>query len=1145
MAILKGVLESIGEFASVTGSAGGGARALAGLCAAAKAHVASAIAAKEGRTALVIVPDETTAADMAEDMSFFCGGGCEIFPYRDINFFEAQATSRDTEAQRLRVMGMLRRREINAVIATPDAAMSFLVPPDVFDAGGFALYEGREYNLDALCAALASAGYTRTDRVEGAGQFSRRGDLLDFFVPGFEDPVRVEFWGDEIDSISRFDRDSQRRGDRLGSVLVTPAREMPCDEALGKTVSELAAGLTADSPLKYRITEDAGRILDGMSLPWAEKYLTLRYGEHRITEYADFSVFICEYHAVKKRAETFSDRLSEDMKLLAERGMLIPGVRYCQDPEEFMAKTEENAFLLDEFPRTSYPVKLSAYAEIPVLPIGLWKGGVGDLADRISGVKESGSAVILAGTAKAAKNLAGDLTAAGLTAVSGKLPDTPAEKTVYVTAGRLSCGMEYTSAKVTVISFQRPDEKPRRRRGAASGEKISSLTDVSPGDAVVHAVHGVGIYEGIGKMEVQGVVKDYLRIRYSGGDMLYVPVTQMDMVGRYIGNEETVKLSKMGGTDWNRTKARVRSAVKDMAKELIDLYSRRMSKKGYAFSPDGEWQHDFEAHFEYTETEDQLSAAADIKKDMERPVPMDRLLCGDVGFGKTEVALRAAFKCVADGKQCAILVPTTLLAWQHYQSIMHRMEGFPVKVGLLCRFRSKKQQEDTLRDLAAGRLDIAVGTHRLVQKDVRFHDLGLMIIDEEQRFGVAQKEFLKNRYDTVDCLSLSATPIPRTLNMALSGIRDMSCIEEAPAGRQPVQTYVAEYDDGVAAEMIRRELRRGGQVYYLHNNTETIDRAANRIQKLVPEASVAVAHGKMSEAELNRVWEDLLDRKIDVLVCTTIIETGVDVPNVNTLIIENADRMGLSQLHQIRGRVGRSYRTAYAYFTFARGKAVSDIAAKRLDAIREYTEFGSGFKVAMRDLEIRGAGNVLGGEQHGHMDSVGYDMYVKLLSEAVSEEMGKPAAEEKECTVDIPVTAHIPESYISQSQRIEAYRRIAAVRTEEDAADVTDELIDRYGEPPKAVSALIRVALCRSRAKTLGITDIVEKNGMLLFYPSVPSAELVSGLASRFGSSLRVNAGAKPYYGIKYKGDILSAAENFLAVAEEITAGAANREEAR
>ena len=677
--------------------------------------------------------------------------------------------------------------------------------------------------------------------------------------------------------------------------------------------------------------------------------------------------------------------------------------------------------------------------------------------------------------------------------------------TVVVTLGALSAGFELPEANFALITHGRMTEVKRKRvKRDKNSKEISSLSELAPGDYVVHATHGIGLFEGIHKLEMNGVTKDYIKVRYAKNDTLYVPVTQLDLVSKYIGPREdsAVKLSRLGGADWQRQKTKVRKAVKDIAKELIQLYAQRMQQKGFAFPPDGEWQRDFESHFEYDETEDQLRCISEIKDDMEREVPMDRLLCGDVGFGKTEVALRAAFKCVTAGKQCAILVPTTILAWQHYQTILRRMEGFPVDVELLSRFRSPRQQDEILRKVRRGSMDIVVGTHRLVSKDVKFHDLGLVIIDEEQRFGVAQKEKLKQMCSTADVLTLSATPIPRTLNMALSGIRDMSVIEEAPHDRHPVQTYVLEYDTGVIGDAIRRELRRGGQVYYLHNDVASLQSTVARIQQMAPEARIGVGHGKMNEEDLSEVWRQLLDHEIDVLVCTTIIETGVDVPSANTLIIENADRMGL-------------------YLTYTPNKALSEIAQKRLSAIREFTEFGSGFKIAMRDLEIRGAGNILGGEQHGHMEAVGYDMYVKLLNEAVSlmkgEEPTRPV--DQECLVDLQVQAHIPESYIdSLSLRLDVYRRIAEVETQEDAMDVLDELIDRFGEPPASVKGLLDVALLRNTAAGLGVTEVKQQGDSLLVYKEKFDVAEVGPLIKALGGRVLLSAGSKPYISVKMAG---------------------------
>ena len=622
------------------------------------------------------------------------------------------------------------------------------------------------------------------------------------------------------------------------------------------------------------------------------------------------------------------------------------------------------------------------------------------------------------------------------------------------------------------------------------------------------------------KLTADGISKDYIKIKYAGTDVLYVPVTQLDLISRYIGSGDagTVRLNKLGTDTWKKAKTKAKAAAGEMAAQLIELYSKRMRSKGFAFSPDGEKQHIFEDRFSYVETDDQLRCIGEIKRDMQKGMPMERLLCGDVGFGKTEVALRAAFKCVSDGKQCALLVPTTVLAWQHFQTVQKRMEGFDVRVELLSRLRTAKEQKQILKKLADGEIDIIVGTHRLVQKDVEFKDLGLVIIDEEQRFGVNDKEKLKTAFTGVDVLTLSATPIPRTLNMAMSGIRDMSVIETPPGDRRPVTTYVIEHDKGVIAQAINKELRRNGQVYYVHNRIDSIYSCAAELHELVPQAQIGVAHGRMDEDELLDVWRRLIEGEINVLVCTTLIETGVDVPNCNTLIIENSDRMGLAQLHQLRGRVGRTNRRAYAYFTFTRGKMLSEIATKRLDAIREFTRFGSGFRIAMKDLEIRGAGSVLGESQSGHLETVGYDMYVKLLSEAVLEQQGKTPEIMPECLVDIKVDAFIPEKYISnQAQRVDCYRKIAMIENREDAMDVTDELIDRYGDIPRSVKGLIDVARLRRTAREMKISEIIQSGDNMLFYPEEmekPTMERIAAVSGKFGKKLSLVLTGKPNFRI-------------------------------
>nr|MCR5665163.1 transcription-repair coupling factor [Oscillospiraceae bacterium] len=706
--------------------------------------------------------------------------------------------------------------------------------------------------------------------------------------------------------------------------------------------------------------------------------------------------------------------------------------------------------------------------------------------------------------------------------------------------GALSAGVEYPGLRLAVLTdaqLLRRREKKTARRALPPGRlRIDSCADLAPGDYVVHETHGIGRFEGVVPMQTDGVTKDYIKIRYAGTDVLYVPATQLDAVSKYTGagEDKSVRLSKMGGAEWARTRSRAKASAKDMARRLIALYAERQRLPGFAFSPDSEWQREFEENFGYTETEDQLRCTEEIKRDMERPVPMDRLLCGDVGFGKTEVALRAVMKCVLDGKQAAILVPTTVLAQQHYQTAMQRFFGFPVSIAVLSRFRSGSQSAKTLADLASGRCDLVIGTHRLLSKDVRFKDLGLLVVDEEQRFGVTHKERLKELSRGVDVLTLSATPIPRTLNMALSGIRDMSTIDDPPEDRLPVQTFVMEHDWGVIADAIRRELQRGGQVYYLHNRIDDIERTARRVSDLLEGVTVGVAHGQMDKNALAAVMESVSAGQTQVLVCTTIIETGIDIPNVNTLIIEDADRLGLAQLHQIRGRVGRSTRRASAYLTFRRDKVLTEVAEKRLNAIRDFAAFGSGAKIAMRDLEIRGAGNLLGAEQSGHMIDVGYDMYMKLLNEAVLEARGIEVEQRAECSADLAVAASIPESYVpSSGQRMDLYRRIALIRSEEEADDLTDELIDRFGDPPPGVNALILVALLRGEAGRAGVTDIDQKAGFLRFTLKDFRMDKVSALYARpeYKGRLRVEAGSKPRLSLRVKtaARVVEEARRFVA----------------
>ena len=1109
-----------------------------------KANIIDALCTRLRRRAIVITSDEPEANRLCADLTAM-GLPTLFYPYRDFSLRAAEGSSHEYEHQRILALASLLNGTCGAVVCCVDAALQFTIPPEELKRRTVTLKAGMAVSMEKVLGVLSACGYEQAAQIDGPGQYSRRGGILDFFPPGLPQPVRAEFFGDEIDTLSFFDPETQRRTESAESVFLSPAVEaLVADPAgLAEQIHTLASSLRGKAaPAARKVLEqEEEKLENGLPLGNADKFLPILYGGKKacLLDYRDDSTlfFVSEPVKARERMRSVQWQWNEDLKENLADGTLCRTLDcYARDWADALAVFEKSAAIyLDNFVHGSYETPVQTMLNFTVRQLSAWGGSMQLLTEDLRNMLQNKWAcAVLAGSEKAAKNVASDLLAQGINAAYVEKPEKIARGEVVVTSGALSGGLEYPAAFFGLISRGRmAPAKGKRSRKARSGQEITDISDLAPGDYIVHATHGIGVFEGIHKLAMQGVVKDYIKVQYARGDTLYVPVTQLDMVSKYIGPREdaNVRLSRLGGTEWQKAKSRVRKAVKDIAKDLIKLYAQRMNAKGHAFPPDDEWQRDFEAHFEFDETDDQLRCIDEIKRDMERPMPMDRLLCGDVGFGKTEVALRAAFKCVTDGKQCAMLVPTTILAWQHYQTITKRVEGFPLRIELLSRFRTPKQQDEIIRKLKRGEIDMVVGTHRLISQDVEFRDLGLIIVDEEQRFGVAQKEKLKTKYKNVDVLTLSATPIPRTLNMALSGIRDMSVIEEAPRDRHPVQTYVLEHDDGIVNEAIRRELRRGGQVYYLHNDVASIERTAAKIQAAVPEAKVGFGHGKMSEQELSEVWRRLIEQEIDVLVCTTIIETGVDVPNVNTLIIEDADRMGLSQLHQIRGRVGRSTRRAYAYLTFRRNKVLSEIAQKRLSAIRQFTEFGSGFKIAMRDMEIRGAGNILGGEQHGHMEAVGYDMYLHLLSEALQREKGEKVDEYgEECLVDLQVEAHIPESYISDlNQRLDIYRRIADIRTHEDALDVTDELIDRFGEPPASVNGLVQVALLRNRASALGIREIKQQNEKLLLFRESFDMERVSALIAAMHGRVMLSAGTKPYISVK-----IPSGEEPLKVLEEV-----------
>ena len=1104
---------------------------MAGLSGIHKAALCAAAASSS--PVLLITQDEAAGSRMVEDINAFLISDdmAVLFPARELVFRDIEGSSREYEHTRLRTLGAILRGECRVVVASMEAAMQYLPPEAAIKENTVTLKSGGTYQMLALIDRLVHAGYERRDQVEGICQFAQRGGILDFYPPDRAVPFRVEFWGDEIDTISAFDIDTQRRTDTVRKADITPAREVlyPSAGWLIAELKECAGALRGKAGVKAKetILSDIEKLDAGLTLNNLDKYMPIIYKKPAtIFDYMHHAMlFVSELVTAKETAKNSMWQLYEDISILLEEGVLFKACSHFTiepaDVTSFIANND--AVLLDTFARSVPELKLGDLINVNSLGLSPWGGDVALLCDDLEGyLARDYCCVVLVATEKAATALKDDLFDHSIAAVIVPKAEELCPGKVFITVGGLSGGLELPDNRFALITHAKAGAgalSVRKKRGKKAGEQIRSLSDLAVGDLVVHTAHGIGVFEGIIKRDIHGIVKDYIKIRYAGTDALFVPVTQLDLVSKYIGPKDdgTVKLNRLNSVDWQNTRKRVKAAVADMAKELIALYAKRMAVKGYSFGADTEWQREFEERFPYTETDDQLRCIEEMKSDMESTVPMDRLLCGDVGFGKTEVALRGAFKCVMEARQCAVLVPTTILAWQHYKTFLDRMQGFPINIELLSRFRSPKQQEEVIKKLRRGEVDIVIGTHRLLQKDVTFKDLGLCIIDEEQRFGVAHKERFKELRSNVDVMTLSATPIPRTLNMAMSGIRDMSTIEESPQDRHPVQTYVIEHDYGIISEAIKKELRRGGQVFYLHNRVESIDSCAYKLSQMLPDARIVTAHGKIGEEQLSDVWQQLIDHEIDILVCTTIIETGVDVANCNTLIIEDADRLGLSQLYQLRGRVGRSNRRAYAYLTFKRGKALTDIATKRLSAIKEFTTFGSGFRIAMRDLEIRGAGSILGANQHGHIEAVGYDMYLKLLSQAVVEERGEtPEVSSDDCLIDLRIGAHIPEDYIDNlMQRIDVYKKIAGIQTEEDAIDVTDELIDRFGEPPEAVKGLIDVALIRNIAAKNSIYEISQKNDCIVFYPTQLDLKKMSSLSAFLRSRVTINAGTKPAITVK------------------------------
>ena len=1137
------ILDQVPEFSSLLTALDSGAcpAAVSGLAAVHRAHFAAGLRAKAGRRVVVVCADEGEAQRFAEDLHAFTGEQVLTLPSREFTFHDAAVVSRQWEHRRLSALRALAMGETDLVVTTPEALLQRTLPSALLLQTVHTLRVGEVHDLTELAETLTAAGYIRCDQVEGVGQFALRGGILDLFSPACDQPIRCEFFGDEIDAMGTFDPATQRRVENRQICDILPVAEVlpqlspggfsGLAEALERLISQEKTAKGDHNPLIATLSQDRERLSQGLSFPAMDRYLSLVYPElATAADYLPEDAVVClsESPRVAERARNYLWRMEEDVKTLLESGLVAGSLaRFTRTFEELMDRLSDwPVVYLDTFTSNTYPLRPRSLLDVLTKQLPSYGASLETAAADLEHYQKAGFAtVVLASAERRCLDLQAMLRERKVrTAVDFQLHELPGPGKAVICLGGLSAGFEYPGASAAVLTEGRtiPARKVRSKRDS-SRQKLASYADLSPGDLVVHEHHGIGRYVGMVKMSTDGVQKDYVKIAYAGSDVLYVPATQLDLVSKYIGSgddTEHKKLNKLGGTDWEKTKTRAKKAVQDLAKGLIQLYAQRERLPGHAFAPDSPWMREFEDQFEYTETDDQLRCIQDIKRDMETPKPMDRLLCGDVGYGKTEVAFRAIMKCVLDGKQAAILAPTTVLARQHYLSARRRFAKFPVEIDVVSRFRTPAQMRQTLMDLRAGKVDLLIGTHRLFNKDVQFKDLGLLVVDEEQRFGVQHKEKLKELSKQVDVLTLSATPIPRTLNMALSGIRDMSTLEEPPQDRQPVQTYVLEHDWGVLGDAMGRELERGGQVYYLHNRVETIDRTAGRIQAMLPEARVAVAHGKMTQEAINDVMSQMTDGEVDILVCTTIIETGIDIPNANTLIIEDADKMGLAQLHQLRGRVGRSARRAFAYMTYRKGKVLTEIQTKRLAAIREFAEFGSGFKIAMRDLEIRGAGNVLGPEQSGFLVSVGYDMYLKLLEEAVLEEKGELPQLPAECAADLTVAASIPDKYVpSPEQRMDLYRRIARIRSESDADDLVDELMDRYGDPPRTVNNLISVALLRAAAAGCGISEIAQKGERLLFVLSQVDFGKVSALcgSTAYRGRLLFSAGEKPHLALKLK----------------------------
>ena len=1081
---------------------------ISGLPASGRALLAASMHAQLDAPVLAVCPDEAAAELFQKDLTALLGQDVPLLTARDYTFYTVESVSRQTEQKRLNALYALAAGTAPAVVCTVSGLLQRAMPKEKLLQAAFEIRDGTSLPPEDAEDALLRCGYLRTAQIEGPGQFSRRGGILDFFSPAYPQPVRVEFWGDDVDSMGFFDPESQRRTQPLDACRILPAAEtLPplypggsaaLGEQLQKIAQRTAAKKDSDTAQKLAaaLRADGEKLCNDCVLPAADRYMGFVYDTFATAlDYLtpEAAVLIDQPARCAERAKEYTAQLREDVSLLVRSGTMAARAETFYEPfADIMRRIQEWAVVLaDGLQLGRSPIEPRTMVSLTAKQLPSYGGSSQTAADDITHYQNLGyRVVVLAGDLRRARILCEFLDGHGIRATAAEHPDAlPEPGQCLVTAGSLSAGIEFPYAKLAILTDTQIAASGLRRakhKKQSNREKINSYTDLSVGDLVVHEYHGIGRFAGIVQMPVDGAVKDYIKISYAGADTLYVPATQLDMVSKYIGagEDRPVKLSKMGGTEWARTKSRAKAAAKSMAKELTALYAARSRTKGHAFAPDSPWQTEFEEHFGYPETDDQLRCIQEIKTDMEKPVPMDRLLCGDVGYGKTEVALRAVMKCVLDGRQAAILVPTTVLAQQHYQTAVQRFYGFPVEIRMLSRFCTQSQVRQTLADMRTGKCDLVIGTHKLLQKNIEFKNLGLLIVDEEQRFGVAHKEHIKEMSRAVDVLTLSATPIPRTMQMAISGVRDMSLITTPPTGRRPVIVHVGEYDSDVVSAAIRLELGRKGQVYYVSNRVKTIDDAVDRVHEAVPEARVGVAHGKMSPREVEDVMIDFSMGRVDVLVATTIIESGIDNPRTNTLIIEDSQRLGLAQLYQLKGRVGRSATQAYAYFMFPGELPLTQEATERLTALSEFQELGSGMRIAMRDLEIRGAGSLVGAEQHGNLSSVGFDLFTQMLGQAVAEARGETSGEVEVASVaiNLPADYYLDEEYLPEvDRRVLVYRKVAAADTLAAVDEAQRECEDRYGELPLAARNLFDRARLRIRAERLGLESIALSAGRLVY----------------------------------------------------------------